>query len=168
MKRLEEIKKRAEEATKGPWESDQILYVWQRGDGGGMVLDTDIDGEGEGSIVRARGVGRGLSRDQQKKNLEFVAQARQDIPWLVDRLEKALQYLREGKAKYAPNTDNSFVDDLLKEFEMFDFKPKADPALVKFIKENEAVIDQEMSKIECGPPLSNSREGHLPPTGEKP
>lgn len=32
-------------------------------------------------------------------------------------IEKAGQYLREGKAKFAPHTTNSFVDDLIKEIE---------------------------------------------------
>lgn len=31
-------------------------------------------------------------------------------------LDKAIQYLREGKAKYAPGTTNSFVDDLLAKY----------------------------------------------------
>lgn len=31
-------------------------------------------------------------------------------------LEKAIQYLREGKAKLAPHTTNSFVDDLLAKY----------------------------------------------------
>ena len=31
-------------------------------------------------------------------------------------LKKAAQYLREGKAKFAPNTTNSFVDDWLAEY----------------------------------------------------
>ncbi len=36
---------------------------------------------------------------------------------LVADLEAAVKYLREGKAKFAPNTDNSFVDDFLKKYE---------------------------------------------------
>jgi hypothetical protein len=31
-------------------------------------------------------------------------------------LERAIQYLREGKAKYAPNTTNSFVDELIAKY----------------------------------------------------
>lgn len=35
---------------------------------------------------------------------------------LESMLVKAEQFLREGKAKFAPNTTNSFVDDWLKDF----------------------------------------------------
>jgi hypothetical protein len=35
------------------------------------------------------------------------------IEELKEDLEKAIKYLREGKAKFAPHTSNSFVDDLL-------------------------------------------------------
>jgi hypothetical protein len=36
---------------------------------------------------------------------------------LKQDLHKAIKFLREGKAKFAPTTTNSFVDDLLKKYE---------------------------------------------------
>lgn len=35
---------------------------------------------------------------------------------LREDLDKALQYLREGKAKFRPHTTNSLVDDLLEKY----------------------------------------------------
>lgn len=34
-----------------------------------------------------------------------------------EMLAKAMQYLKEGKAKYYPNTTNSFVDELITDYE---------------------------------------------------
>jgi len=36
---------------------------------------------------------------------------------LKEQLKQAVQYLREGKAKFTPNTTNSFVDEFLKRHE---------------------------------------------------
>ncbi len=34
---------------------------------------------------------------------------------ILEKLKTAIKFLNEGKAKFSPNTTNSFVDDFLKE-----------------------------------------------------
>lgn len=38
------------------------------------------------------------------------------LAWAESMLERANQYLREGKAKFSPNTTNSFVDTWLADY----------------------------------------------------
>ena len=47
----------------------------------------------------------------------FVAYARDDIEYLTNRLEKAIDYLKQGKKQFTPNTTNSDVDMFLKEID---------------------------------------------------
>ncbi len=47
---------------------------------------------------------------------ELVVGVLRQVPFLVDDLTKAVKYLREGKTKFAPTTDNSLVDDLLSKY----------------------------------------------------
>lgn len=67
MTRLEEIKERCEKATLGPWEHDGKFQV---------------------CIPRKEGTAcfRAFPDDA-----EFIAHSREDIPWLVSQLEKAIE-----------------------------------------------------------------------------
>lgn len=91
MERLDEIKKRLEKANKGPWFTDGH-YVWEgspppKEDLKGMISDFP----NERMVTRARGTGRGLSWEQQKANMEFLAACRQDVPWLIEQIENFLR-----------------------------------------------------------------------------
>lgn len=51
------------------------------------------------------------------ENLVKMARSHED---LRRGLIQAVKYLIEGKAKYAPNTTNSFVDDFIKKYRSLD------------------------------------------------
>ena len=53
------------------------------------------------------------AHEQIKRDLAFEADLQQQISDLRADLDLALQCLREGKARFAPTTTNSFVDGLL-------------------------------------------------------
>lgn len=77
MTRADEIRTRAEKATPGPWK-----ITWPSEE----VEDAD------GRLVAA-------DARQNSDNTEFIAHAREDIPWLLaerDRLTKNLDTLFEG------------------------------------------------------------------------
>lgn len=85
---IKAMKKCAQEATPGPWESDGMNYVWKTKVGGrdGEVehMISDLD------ITRARGTGAGLTMQQQKANLAHIAASNpQAVLKLIDKLEKA-------------------------------------------------------------------------------
>ena len=88
---LSTIEERARAATKGPWKEVGEIYVYAPI---GMVSDRPLD-EDEEWITRARGVGRGATRDEQVKNLKFIAAARQDIPALVAEIRRLRKKLAE-------------------------------------------------------------------------
>lgn len=52
-------------------------------------------------------------RDEADKDQLFHKKKNQQ---LTEDLKTAVKYLREGKAKFTPNTDNSFVDDFLTKY----------------------------------------------------
>lgn len=105
--RIAEIRQRAQQATKGPWEvapcssDDEVRNVvseYKRVEGGAQAnwiaeldasLDFDSDIEGELERLQA--------------DAEFIAHARQDIPDLLDALARAQQEivdLREAVERY--------------------------------------------------------------------
>lgn len=48
---------------------------------------------------------------------EEVTELKKENTRLKAKLSEAVQYLREGKAKFAPEVTNSLVDDFLKSYE---------------------------------------------------
>jgi len=50
------------------------------------------------------------------------------VLWLVEDLTVAIKYLKEGKARFTPNTTNSFVDELID-------RPRALTAYQKAVKD---------------------------------
>lgn len=76
INRIKEIQSRHEQATEGPWTNLNDLIVQSEK---GMIAD---DNE---SICRIRGHGAGLN---QHANMEFIAHAREDIPFLLSLLMK--------------------------------------------------------------------------------
>lgn len=89
--RLEEIRKRADAATEGEWEQANKsvrVAASQEKHSYGKSAPTGYFG----GICNCLGIRTGLSISQQvntqaTKNAEFIAHARQDIPYLLDLIE---------------------------------------------------------------------------------
>lgn len=80
MDRLSEIRARAEAATPGPWQSSKSNY---------------------GVIMLFNGTGRALlGPPEGAGNAAFIAHSRGDIPYLLDRLEKAEAALSDMRFAY--------------------------------------------------------------------
>lgn len=104
---LEPILERHRLADHGPWQVDPMnVYILLGGKGhgsAGIVADTDLDEEDLATgnnneakgLLRIRGFGRGAP---QQANLEFIAEARTDVPNLcreVSRLRRLVESRRE-------------------------------------------------------------------------
>lgn len=104
MKRpdIEAIKKRCEKATPGPWKTDKFgCYIW--GPQQEMVADTVSE---ENSIFRMRGVGGKLPIQD---NLNFIVNARTDIPVLIAYIEELEKELGDDE----PDEETRYYQDLL-------------------------------------------------------
>jgi len=100
---LQEIKDRADTATEGPWrvverqgcQTDRRYYHPE---------DCVVKAELEGGIAKAVLIGSGPLAQQNKRDLEFMGHAREDIPKLVDlvtRMAEVLPYLaRAAKGEF--------------------------------------------------------------------
>lgn len=101
MTRLEEIKKRTETATSGPWESEcrkENIYHPDK------CWNHDVTCEkGEAIIIQSNAF---LNEDHA--NAEFIAHARKDIPWLLDKLEDAIELIQF----WEPGTDKTLDEKL--------------------------------------------------------
>jgi hypothetical protein len=89
---IEAIRARANAATAGPW-----IRVPQRGTGDMIAREYDT-----GKQMSPRGLRlicsmlmRGNSRKQDQANSEFIANARADIPDLLNEIERLTQVLRD-------------------------------------------------------------------------
>lgn len=90
MTDLKKLREMAEKATPGPWKCAGGIYVYS---GDTMVADNND----ETALVRARGVGGGMSREQQEANVEFVSAANPEtVIALLDRIEKLEAQLKEA------------------------------------------------------------------------
>lgn len=87
LERLEEIRKRAEKATPGPWRAVS-------------TADGDTDGAAWVGTERSVSLAQGYDGEfLHRPDAEFMANAREDIPWLlaeVARTQGALEQLTEG------------------------------------------------------------------------
>ncbi len=88
MSRIEEIKERTEKARKGPWEWD------------GRIVEKD------GSIYHPQGsyladtlICLGDTYEDDHFDLDFIAHAREDIPYLLTELSAARKEIEELKAE---------------------------------------------------------------------
>lgn len=68
--RIAEIRGREKVATQGPW---------------GNMLALVISGEKDIAVAQ---YSRGVTRDEQRANAAFIAHAREDIPTLLDEVER--------------------------------------------------------------------------------
>lgn len=104
MTDLKKLREMAEKATPGPWKCAGGIYVYS---GDTMVADNND----ETALVRARGVGGGMSREQQEANVEFVSAANPEtVLALIDRIEK-LKYVAEVYGYHLEDCETLYAYD---------------------------------------------------------
>lgn len=84
---LSEINEARNKATKNEWETQGNIYIFAKDI---MVADNNDDL----AIARARGVGGGMSIEQQRDNIKFIALAANKITSLTKALEIAVNTLK--------------------------------------------------------------------------
>ena len=91
MDRIEEIRARAEKASRGPWE----LYCAELRRGLGVeVIEVLSHGK---PIIKWPGFdGVDLSGEKKRHNADFMAHAREDIPYLLTRLAALEKEVSDG------------------------------------------------------------------------
>lgn len=86
--RLEEIRKRVETATPGPWIPKHVKTLYGNGE-----VEHEVRGpDGNVCAIRFRSESSELFGDKQDWDCSFIALAREDVPWLlseIERLEKS-------------------------------------------------------------------------------
>lgn len=94
---LQAIKERAAKATPGPWAGPRITDLWPPGWVG------VYEGDGTGDVIPGSIIGVTShatdNEDLQDANAKFIAHAREDIPMLVEeveRLQEELEGIREA------------------------------------------------------------------------
>ena len=89
--RLEEIRKRAEAATPGPWQVDDPPVGYLR-----IIGGVDGDVYDDGSMKAIYTIVCDIHEDDDEQvNASFIANARQDIPDLLAALDDALARIAE-------------------------------------------------------------------------
>lgn len=91
IERLEELESKA---TAGPWSCRGGIYVYSSDS---MMVADNNDDE---AVIRARGVGGGMSTVQQTDNITFVAAARNALPLLLQIVKvqgEALEKIASGR-----------------------------------------------------------------------
>ena len=86
MSRLDEIKARADAATKGPWLQDG---PWWTDDGGPepTALPCVVDVDRALVVFPPDATDVGMKRPEDRAaNMAFIAAAREDVPWLIERI----------------------------------------------------------------------------------
>lgn len=83
---IKELRALDEKRTQGEWKTHGSIYIYSDDI---MVADNNEDG----FTLRARGVGGGMTVEQQEANIEFCAQSANALPKLLDCLEIALDGL---------------------------------------------------------------------------
>lgn len=122
-RRLDEIRRRVEAASPGPWEFD--------------TKDVYFDGE-YGHIAECATLG-GCGFQHVNNNLEnyyndwmFISSARQDIPWLLDKLSKAEEELDDANSLFDLQHKRTVIANKL--WQKIQNKPDTMPDLGELIK----------------------------------
>ena len=79
---LSRLKSICDGATSGKWFTDELVYVWN-------------NANCEVMIAMARGVGAGLSDEQQARNLKLIAESKTAMPLLIEIIEKQCEALEK-------------------------------------------------------------------------
>jgi hypothetical protein len=97
VSRLDEIQTRAEAATPGPWQPDTAVrgdcVVW--GPDGRFLLNQ----QAEPHWLEYPGEKRSVAFDVDRRDCEFIANAREDVPWLIDQIRDREARLRQYAEK---------------------------------------------------------------------
>lgn len=88
MNMFPDLRELARKATPGPWKCAYGIYVYS---GDTMVADNND----ETALIRARGVGGGMSREQQEANVEFVSAANPTAILALLEIVDRLKYLAD-------------------------------------------------------------------------
>jgi hypothetical protein len=93
MSRLDEIKERERKATKGEWKFIPGLWNvgYETGHSDGSII-TEDDGWYIATMENA---------PEQAENADFIAHSKEDIPWLIERLEEAREIIADRSDKCA-------------------------------------------------------------------
>jgi hypothetical protein len=90
VSRLDEIKARADAATKGPWLQDG---PWWTDDGGPepTALPCVVDVDRALVVFPPDATDVGMKRPEDRAaNMAFIAAAREDVPWLIERVRELI------------------------------------------------------------------------------
>lgn len=91
MTRIDEIRERAEKATKGPWE-----WSGRKEDADGFIYHP------QGSYLADTLILLGDTYEDDHLDLDFIAHSREDIPYLLNRIKELEGLLGEAKTVYYP------------------------------------------------------------------
>lgn len=106
--RMAEIRERTENATPGPWTVDlNVLSIWCENPKGGERKLFDIRGWGflTGGGHGALGLKAAEAKEIQRRDGLFAAHAREDIPWLLSRIEELEAQLAEAREEARKNAE---------------------------------------------------------------
>jgi hypothetical protein len=121
MSRLDEIKERVGKATKGPWyprATDDNMYMnaryvglnkgpgWKHDDKCGLAVCIDQEPADKVIAITLLQSPDLVDQDECDENTVFIAHSREDIPYLLERLEAAEKAL----GKYSNDESWSCVD----------------------------------------------------------
>lgn len=99
-KRLAEIQTRADAATPGPWTADTGVrgdcVVW--GPNGQFLANHQAEPHW---LPDANGRKRSVAFDVDRRDCEFIAHAREDVPFLLDKVRRLEHELARTKAELA-------------------------------------------------------------------
>lgn len=104
MTRLEEIKKRCEEATEGPWFDDRTTKAIK------VSAESSAFSRGKFNIATypTRTNQSLVSHQEWEGNAKFIAHSRQDIPWLVVEVERLQRENQVIKKMFCEETKERF------------------------------------------------------------
>jgi len=94
--RLAQIRARCERATDGPWKHDTDYL-------GGGIFQERVGGW---AITRCHGYGPDSDHERMPADAEFIAHSREDVPYLLERVENLEQAWRRDRELYSTAIDN--------------------------------------------------------------
>jgi hypothetical protein len=84
--RLDEIRKRVEQATPGPWERSDFAHA----------VDDTFEVKSRGKLYQ-NGYPSLVASEADRRDANFIAHAREDIPWLIAEVERLQMELAEAR-----------------------------------------------------------------------
>lgn len=87
MDRIDEIRTREKAATKGPWYTELVTITSTQLQATNVCALADSHWPSGGRNLA--GIGHWRDRVDPEADADFIAHAREDIPWLLEQLEQA-------------------------------------------------------------------------------